>query len=214
MVGLRERQKANRTERLLASATKLFRAQGYDAVRIEDIAELSEVSVGTFYNYFQTKGDVLVAIVSVEVEEVLLAGSKVVTARPASVESGLRKLTGVYFEHSLVYLSKDMWRTAMALSILNPDTPFSRRYSDLDGLLRNQMQSLIVALQQRKMARADVDAKAVGEVLFNNLNMMFIEYVKSDMPLATLIDTVARQNGPLAHLISVQKDGVNGHTAH
>lgn len=202
MTGLRAKQKANRTERILAAATGLFREQGYDAVRIEDIAEIAEVSVGTFYNYFQTKGDILVAIVSLEVEEVLLAGAAVVARPPATVAGALQRLVGVYYDHSVVYLSKEMWRTAMALSILNPDTPFSRRYSDLDGLLRSQMCELIAALQVFGRARADVDAMALGEALFNNLNMMFIEYVKSDMPITTLKAAVARQNGPVAQLIS------------
>lgn len=207
MAGLRARQKANRTERILAAATDLFRTQGYDAVRIEDIAEAAEVSVGTFYNYFQTKGDVLVAIVSVEVEEVLLAGAAVVAAPPSNVATALNCLVEVYFDHSVTYLSKEMWRTAMALSILNPDTPFSRHYSDLDGLLRGQVCSLIAALQRFGTARADVDATALGEALFNNLNMMFIEYVKSNMPLAVLKDTVTRQNAPLAQLISMSAVG-------
>lgn len=202
MLGLRARQKANRTERILAAATDLFREQGYDAVRIEDIAEIAEVSVGTFYNYFQTKGDILVAIVSVEVEEVLAAGKAVVASPPASVAAALQKLVSVYYDHSVVYLSKEMWRTAMALSILNPDTPFSRRYSDLDGLLRNQVCSLIHALQAKGKVARDLDATALGETLFNNLNMMFIEYVKSDMPLAALKAAVARQNGPVADLIA------------
>jgi AcrR family transcriptional regulator len=201
MIGLRARQKANRTERILAAATDLFRDLGYDAVRIEDIADHAEVSVGTFYNYFQTKGDVLVAIVSQEVEEVLLAGARVVSAPPKSVAMAVQRLTDVYFDHSVTYLSKEMWRTAMALSILNPDTPFSQRYSDLDGLLRNQMCALILALQANGNARRDIDAVALGEALFNNLNMMFIEYVKSDMPIAALKATVARQNAPITSLI-------------
>lgn len=204
MLGLRARQKANRTERILAAATDLFREQGYDAVRIEDIAEIAEVSVGTFYNYFQTKGDILVAIVSLEVEEVLLAGAGVVAKPPATVARALQRLVDVYFDHSVIYLSKDMWRTAMGLAILNPDTPFSRRYSDLDGLLRDQVCALIGALQRFGRARADVDAAAMGEILFNNLNMMFIEYVKSNMPLEALKATVARQNGPVAALISAK----------
>lgn len=202
MLGLRARQKANRTERILTAATDLFREQGYDTVRIEDIADIAEVSVGTFYNYFQTKGDILVAIVSLEVEEVLLAGAGVVAKPPTTVARALQRLVEVYYDHSVVYLSKDMWRTAMGLAILNPDTPFSKRYSDLDGLLRNQVCALIGALQRFGRARVDVDAAAVGEVLFNNLNMMFIEYVKSDMPLEALKETVARQNGPVAALIS------------
>ena len=202
MAGLREKQKANRAGRILAAATTLFRDQGYDAVRIEDIADIAEVSVGTFYNYFQTKGDVLVAIVSVEVEEVLLAGQAVVTQPSTSVAVALNSLVEVYFDHSTVYLSKEMWRTAMALAILNPDTPFSRRYSELDGLLRDQVCDLILALQRRGSVVQAIDARAVGEALFNNLNMMFIEYVKSDMSLDHLKDAVARQSAPMAALIS------------
>ena len=202
MAGLRAKQKANRTERILAVAADLFRTQGYDAVRIEDIADAAEVSVGTFYNYFQTKGDVLVAIVSLEVEEVLVAGAAVVAKPPATVATALNSLVAVYFDHSVIYLSKEMWRTAMALSILNPDTPFSRHYFDLDGLLRDQVCCLIKALQSFGTARKDVDAMALGEVLFNNLNMMFIEYVKSDMSLSALKSTVARQNAPVAQLIT------------
>jgi AcrR family transcriptional regulator len=203
MAGLRAKQKANRTERILAAATDLFRTQGYDAVRIEDIADAAEVSVGTFYNYFQTKGDVLVAIVSLEVEEVLLAGAAVVAKPPVTVGQALDQLVGVYYDHSIVYLSKEMWRTAMALSILNPDTPFSRRYSDLDGLLRDQVCALITALQANGTVLTDLDTPALGEALFNNLNMMFIEYVKSDMPLAALKIAVARQNQPIATLIAI-----------
>ena len=39
MAGLRERQKADRERRILEAATGLFREVGYDAARIEDIAE-------------------------------------------------------------------------------------------------------------------------------------------------------------------------------
>ena len=38
MAGLREKQKADRTRRILEAASRLFREQGYGAIRIEDIA--------------------------------------------------------------------------------------------------------------------------------------------------------------------------------
>jgi hypothetical protein len=44
---------------------------------------------------------------------------------------------------------------------------------------------------------------AVGQMVFNNLNMMFIEFVKDEaMALETLKLTVARQNRPLTALIA------------
>jgi AcrR family transcriptional regulator len=203
MTGLRARQKADRSRRIIQAATELFHEQGYDATRIEDIAARAEVSAGTAYNYFQTKGDLLVAIVSREVEEVLEAGKGVIDAAPADVQSALDALCAVYFDHSLIYLSKEMWRQAMAYSISAPETPFGRRYTELDGLLRDQVCALLYALQAKGRVRVGVDMVALGEVVFNNLNMMFIEFTKSEMPVAGLKVAVSRQNAPLARLISV-----------
>ncbi len=204
MTGLRARQKADKNRRILEAAAQLFHTVGYDAARLEDIAHLAEVSVGTFYNYFENKGDLLLAIVSMEVEEVLESGKGVISAPPPDVADALRRLITTYFDHSLVYLSKQMWRTAMALSIQQPATPFSRRYTALDVLLRNQVCDLIARLQANGNARRDVDARAIGEMIFNNLNLMFTEFAKCDeMPVAMLIDVVVRQNAPIAGLLHV-----------
>lgn len=203
MTGLRERQKAHRTRRILESASQLFRQVGYGAIRIDDIARAAEVSVGTCYNYFETKGDLLLAIVVMEVEEVLAAGAAIVTDPPPSVEQALSDLIGGYYDHSLHYLSKEMWRTALAITIDAPGTPFSTRFTELDHMLAAQVCALITALQSRGIARPDIDARAMGEVIFNNLNMMFVEYVKDDaMTLAALNAAVGRQNAPLAALLT------------
>lgn len=203
MTGLRERQKADRTSRILQAASALFRAQGYDAVRIEDIAAAAEVSAGTCYNYFSTKGDLLLAIVSMEVEEVVEAGRAVVESPPASAEKALGGLIRLYYDHSLNYLSKEMWRKAMAFSIEAPDTPFSQRYTELDALLSAQVCDLITALQSRHLARPDLDPKIIGQITFNTLNQMFIEFVKAEaMPLADLHRASDAQTTILAALIS------------
>ena len=204
MAGLRERQKADRTGRILKAASTLFRAQGYDAVRIEDIAAMAEVSAGTCYNYFSTKGDLLLAIVSMEVEEVVDAGRGVIHDLPASTADALGGLVGLYFDHSLNYLSKEMWRKAMAFSIEAPDTPFSQRYTELDAMLSAQVCDLITALQERRLARPDLDPKTLGQILFNTLNQMFIEFVKDDtMALADLHRKSDSQTTSLAALISI-----------
>lgn len=203
MTGLRARQKADRNRRILEAATTLFREQGYDSARIEDIAEMAEVSVGTLYNYYQNKGDILVATVSMEVTEVLEAGEMIVANPPLDVDQALRALINQYYDHSLVYLSKEMWRTAMASSIQQPDTPLSKRYTELDQRLCTQVGQLIETLQRRGVVIGSIDARAVGEVFFNNLNMMFIEFCKVDaMPLEELKSRVADQHRPIAALIS------------
>ena len=202
MTGLRERQKADRTRRILEAASTLFRAQGYDAVRIEDIAATAEVSAGTCYNYFSTKGDLLLAIVSMEVEEVVEAGRSLVIDPPEDVAEALVRLIRVYFEHSLHYLSKEMWRRAMAISFEAPATPFSRHYADLDAMLARQVCDLLQALRDRHQTRADLEAAAVGQIVFHSLNQLFMDFVKDEaMPLADLLRTSDIQTRSLADLM-------------
>lgn len=204
MTGLRARQKALRHERILDAALGLFREAGYDAVRTEDIAAAAEVSVGTLYNYFENKGDLLLALVNLEVEEVLEQGALVVGSPPADIAEALNLLIGGYYDHSNTYLTKDLWRTAMALTIQAAETPFSARYTALDQSLTAQVSALVAELQRRGTARGDVEAEAVGQVIFNNLNQMFIEFVKVEaMTIEALMVGVARHNAALARLLAV-----------
>lgn len=203
MAGLRERQKADRERRILAAAVMRFRMDGYRSVRIADLAEAAEVGVGTVYNYYRNKGDILIATVAMEVEEVLVSGVAIVADPPRGVDEALLSLIFEYYDHSLKYLSKEMWRTAMAISIEAPETPNGKRYSELDQRLSAQVTELILALKNRGEVRAGLDAEALGQLVFNNLNQMFIEFVKDDeMTLDTLRNRVAAQTRPLACLIA------------
>jgi AcrR family transcriptional regulator len=198
MSGLREKQKADRDQRILKAATRLFREEGYDRTKIETIAAKAQVSIGNVYNYYQNKGDLLVAIVSMEVNEVLRAGAALIEQPPGGVAAAVTDLIFIYLDHSLVYLTKEMWRHAMAISTRQPDSPFGRRYSDLDDRLTRQVCALIERLQAEGRVKADVDAAAAGEVIFNNTNMMFILFVKSEeMTLEALKATITRQLAPL-----------------
>ena len=202
MSGLRERQKADRERRIIKAAAHYFRDIGFEDSHIEAIAERAEVSVGTVYNYFESKGDLLVAIVALEVNEILNAGEGLIADPPRDVEQAVNGLIAIYLDHSLVYLDKGMWRNAMALTTRQPDTRFGRQYNRLDECLTAQVCDLIARLQRDGRVKRDVDARAVGETIFNNTNMMFTIFVKSgDMTLDSLKSSIARQNAPLTDAI-------------
>jgi AcrR family transcriptional regulator len=195
MSGLRERQKAIRHDRIIEAATRLFREQGYEAVKMEAIAAAAEVAIGTIYNYYRNKGDLLVAIVSLEVEEVLKAGEEVTASPPASAEAAVDALVGGYVEHSLHYLSKEMWRQAMAISTTQPESPFGETYADLDVALASQTCQLLEKLQELGLLSRTADAGSLGEVIFNNTNMNFVGFVKSEaMAMGELRSLLRRQH--------------------
>jgi AcrR family transcriptional regulator len=204
MSGLRERQKAVRHDRILEAASGLFRESGYEQAKMEAIAAAAEVSIGTIYNYYQNKGDLLMAIVAMEVNEVLAAGEKVIARPPRAADRAIDALIANYIEHSLVYLSKEMWRQAIAISTQQPDSPFGVAYAELDVRLADQTCRLIEKLQGLGLVRAGADARAVGELIFNNTNMMFVIFVKTArMTIAELRATIRRQNRPLIDALKV-----------
>jgi AcrR family transcriptional regulator len=203
MSGLRAKHKADRHRRIIEAAAELFREAGYEGAKIEAIAAEAEVSVGTIYNYYQNKGDILVAIVSMEVNEVLNAGRGVVAEPPKNVGDALDTLIGIYIEHSLNYLSKEMWRQAMAISTQQPESPFGRTYTALDRALTDQICALISRLQELGLVRRSVDGRAVGELVFNNMNMMFIEFVKREAStIVELRGAIRRQNRVLVQAVA------------
>ncbi|MBA4095475.1 MAG: TetR family transcriptional regulator [Rhodospirillum sp.] len=203
MAGLRAKNKADRHQRIVEAAARLFRTQGYDTVKMEAIAAAAEVSIGTIYNYYKNKGDLLVAIVSMEVHEVLAAGERVIADPPRHAEKAVAKLIANYIEHALVYLSKEMWRQAMAITTQQPDSPSGVAYNELDEALARQTAKLIRKLQTLGLMQVGVDAQAIGEMIFNNTNMMFTIFVKQEaMSVATLLARIRRQNRTLVQAIA------------
>lgn len=203
MAGLRAKHKADRHQRIVEAAARLFRTQGYDTVKMEAIAAAAEVSIGTIYNYYKNKGDLLVAIVSMEVHEVLAAGERVIADPPRTAEKAVAKLIATYIEHALVYLSKEMWRQAMAITTQQPDSPSGVAYNELDEALARQTAKLIRKLQTLGLVQVGVDAQAIGEMIFNNTNMMFTIFVKQEaMSVATLLARIRRQNRTLVQAIA------------
>ena len=203
MAGLRAKHKADRHQRIVEAAARLFRTQGYDTVKMEAIAAAAEVSIGTIYNYYKNKGDLLVAIVSMEVHEVLAAGERVIGDPPRHAEKAVAKLIANYIEHALVYLSKEMWRQAMAITTQQPDSPSGVAYNELDEALARQTAKLIKKLQTLGLVQVGVDAQALGEMIFNNTNMMFTIFVKQEaMSVATLLARIRRQNRTLVQAIA------------
>ncbi|MBT6122950.1 MAG: TetR/AcrR family transcriptional regulator [Candidatus Puniceispirillum sp.] len=202
MSKLRQIQRADRESRILSAALRKFRADGYNRSRIEDIAEVAEVSVGTVYNYYCTKGDILIAAVTLEVEEVLAEGQVLVDHPPEDLSEAILALTYCYYDHSLNYLNKDMWRRVLGVAIEAGDTQNGRRYAELDAKLIVQVGDLVRRFQQNGEIDPDLDAAALGRVLFHNLNQLFITFVTDDaMTLENLRQQATTLTMPLAKLL-------------
>lgn len=194
MTGLRARQKAKREARILDAALSNFRANGFEAARMEQIAESAELSTGTLYNYFPTKGDLLVAIVVLETADTLTAGVDIVENPPEDATEALMALAKVWYRHSFRLLDKALWRHAFAMMIERPEAPASLRFARNDAKLRSQIADLITVLQKRGVVPDAVDPQDAGLCLFHLIDRSFMACVTDDsMSIECLLDMLSRQ---------------------
>ncbi|MEV0247257.1 TetR/AcrR family transcriptional regulator [Nocardia sp. NPDC050712] len=61
-------------QRLLDAARDLFERQGFGATSVAQISQLAEVSLGTYYQYFKDRSDVMAALVHSYVNDALNGG--------------------------------------------------------------------------------------------------------------------------------------------
>ena len=179
-MGLRERQKTGRTQRILDAAAVLFTENGFDQVKAEEIAEQAEVSVGTLYNYFGSKNEILLTLSALENEQIeaLAAAHKAdLTATAADTLCGL---LNVYFDPKNFMLDKTLWRLGYALSLIHVSSEAARRFRRSDIMLRQQVVDMSETLQRQGSLRVDLDCQTFGAALFNNASMIFFDFTRSE----------------------------------
>lgn len=194
MTGLRERQKAGRRRDILVAASQLFAKQGFADTAVEAIAARAEVGTGTVYNYFSSKGDLLMALVALDGEQVRAKGKRYMAGVSGDAASALYGLLAIYIDHSLVHLTKELWRNAMATALTQADSPFGLGYFENDRQLAEQVAELVAALQQAGRLRAEIDAAQAGSALFIIVNGLFMQYVAQEkMPKTHLLARLRAQ---------------------
>ncbi len=202
-MGLRERKKAATALRIIEEATRMFQEEGYENTRIEDVAARSDLSAATFYNYFRSKADILLSSVSAETEVVLAEADRCIDAPHSNAAAAFDALVMTYFTTSFTSTPRSLWRIAVSQSMLNPESEFSKRYVEMDIRLSKQCCRFVQVMQAAQYIREDVPHKPIGELLFNNVNMNFIAYIRSDtLTPQDIRAVVGWQSAPIFDLIS------------
>lgn len=66
----RERKKIHSKKSIVESAIKLFSQKGYQETSVADIMNEADLGIGTFYNYFESKDEILKNLLQTIVEEI------------------------------------------------------------------------------------------------------------------------------------------------
>ena len=141
--GLRERRKALTAAELEAAAFRLFGERGFDAVTVDDIAAEADVSRRTFFRYFASKEDVLLADHFVQLARLREA----MDARPA--------------DEPIV--------TALRNALLSMSTDFEDRKEMI--ILRGRLMRDTPSLQARSLVHQRLWEEAMQEMVADRLGV-------------------------------------------
>lgn len=117
-----DRRRAQTREVLVAAGRSLIASRGLAELRIQDITEEADVALGTFYNYFPSKRELVEAVITDSLEELVRT---IVVDTPdqdpaVTASAAIRRVVGLAFE--------DPEFARVVVNLHNADTLFSTAF--------------------------------------------------------------------------------------
>ncbi len=183
--GRRERQKQDRERRIVSAARRLFDRRGFMNTSMEEVAARAGLAVGTLYNYFPSKEQLLFAISRIDTEHLLKIGERILAGPPDDPAEAIVTLTEVMVQ-GITAGERRLWRELFVASIAAPDTLGARMFA-LDMRLIAQLTAMIDLLKARGTVDASVDsARAAGLFYGICLTWVIAFATRDDLTIETM----------------------------
>ena len=167
---------ADKRERILAAATRVFARHGFFNAQVADVARAADVAAGTVYLYFESKDDLLISIFERTMASAIEEGRSALNGI-ADPEARLRRIARLH----LARLGADRDLAVVFQVELRQTTKFMARFSttgvrDYLGIIRD----VIVAGQRAGQFRPEVNATLAAKMIFGALDEMATNWVLSE----------------------------------
>lgn len=143
-MGLRERKKLIRLQRIVTAARLLFLQKGFSNTTIQDIAAEADVGLGTLYLYAKSKEDLLVMVLK---DDIL----KMIEASYANIppDAPLLDQLMVFFDGHINYHNQDHALSRTVLKELSFSITEQRRH-DIDQIMNSTYSKLMKLIERAK----------------------------------------------------------------
>ncbi len=163
------RSQTQRRKRIVQTAAALAVRGGVDAMQMRSVAERAGVALGTLYRYFPSKMDLVVAVVTEELD--LLEGG--IVRRPPTADTAAGRAVDVLLRATLGLMREPELADALVRSLITAEVriELDTRISDLvwrvaTGGLEDRTEG--------EGADAQVDRDSTGYVLVGSLTSVWI----------------------------------------
>lgn len=178
MTGLRERSKQRRRQLVLVASEDLFRERSYARTTIEEIAAAAEVSIGTIYSYFGSKGGIMRALMMPVIETMKEDGEAILAQPPKRASDAIIAL----FE---AYRFSNDWKHLNLLKALDPrtrtdDEELYKLTEAFDEFIQAQLAEMLRILQREGRLNETIDIGDAVFILYMLLTRHFDTYLLVD----------------------------------
>lgn len=193
MSNLRERKKESAKKRIFETALTLFEELGYEKTTIEKIAAGADLGVGTLYNYYPSKLDLLFSIIE-------SGAGKYIKELDEIIEDCTDLYEAVFQFHS-VYLKsfstygKRVWGELFAILFFQ-QSEVLKRIDIIDEQFSDKLRELLTLFRNRGVLSEKADIQAGVSSLYSLLGYNVIRYVSDrEMTEKELMELLQKQSG-------------------
>jgi len=194
-ISLRKQKKFQARQTILAAAAQQFELNGFANTSIAGIMQAAGLGVGTFYNYFSSKEEVLLTLAKnlrERVEKSIAAAKKINQSSPELLEL------------CCVYTSKQIDENRFILPLFISASDYSDKPEQIPQSLspgfRELFEEIILRGQERGEFRSDVPANIISEMVhsiyqttaFSKLEISFQENIR--LKVKILLDGIREKN--------------------
>lgn len=174
--------KADKRDRILAAAERVFARRGFFAARVSEIAKDAGVADGTIYLYFKSKDDLLISLFELRMQQVNSALRTAIARVPA--DQPIQQLRA--FIRAYLQLVHDEPAAAEVLTIeLRQSSKFMKEYDNpqFADFLR-VLGGIVAAGQQTGALDASIPSHVLARMIFGMLDELALAWVLSRQPIS------------------------------
>lgn len=194
MSGLREKKKEDRNIRIQDSAIKLFSSVGYENTTMSKIAKEANLGVGTLYNYYKSKEELLMSIVNNRAGHFIVKFDKVIEDFASDIEGSIMEFFKIYLE-SFSFYGKRIWREFLATALIKQPSVIEYIWQT-DEVFMEALGRLFKCMKDRNLVDGNVNIDVLVSILYGVLMSQILRYLASDdMTIEQIQDCLRVQTG-------------------
>jgi len=189
---LRQSQKEATRQRVLDAARDLFDSNGYQGTTIREIARRAQVSVGSVFTTFASKGEILSEVMQSRLDPLYAEIDRVMPHLRGSTADRLRTMFAVHFEFEAQHVRLFISHIAAAYdwTLTEGARPYGR-----NARLQQAICETLLKGQAAGDVRLDVDLREVVDLLMSAYAWTYRLVITDDADARSMIAVMDRQIG-------------------